>query len=143
MDNEMIKRLESSFNLVAPRAQELVDRFYARLFSENPGLRGMFPTDMSNQKQKLIASLVLVVKNLRTPEKLGDPLREMGARHVGYGTQPEHYPVVRDTLVSVMADIAGDAWSETLDQDWKSAVDVVAGIMLEGHHAAVAAGASA
>ena len=143
MDKQMIERLESSFNLLAPRAQELADRFYATLFSRHPQVRPMFPANMSDQKQKLIASLVLVVKNLRTPEKLGEPLKEMGARHVGYGTQPEHYPVVRDTLVDVMGEMAAEAWNPTLDKDWRAAVDVVSQIMLEGHHAAVAAGASA
>ena len=143
MDQAMIERLEASFNLVAPRAQELADRFYARLFSENPGVRPMFPTNMANQKEKLVAALVLVVKNLRTPEKLGEPLREMGARHVGYGTKPEHYPIVRDTLVGVLAELAGDRWNDTLDKDWRSAIDVVSQIMLEGHHAAATAQASA
>ncbi len=132
MDQEQIERLESSFNLLAPRAQELADRFYAKLFTEHRELRSMFPREMSQQKQKLVASLVLVVKNFRTAEKLHQPLVEMGQRHVGYGTEPEHYPVVRDTLVAVMGEMAGEAWNEQLDSDWKSAVDFVASVMLEG-----------
>ncbi len=132
MNQDQIQRLESSFNLLAPRAQELADRFYAKLFTEHREVRTMFPRDMSDQKQKLVASLVLVVRNLRTPEKLHQPLVDMGQRHVGYGTQAEHYPVVRDTLVAVMGEMAGDAWNDQLESDWKSAVDFVASVMLEG-----------
>ncbi len=107
MDNAVIERLEASFNLLAPRGEELVDRFYANLFAKHPEVRSMFPDDMGEQKKKLLASLVLVVQNLRKPEKLADPLKNLGAKHVHYKTQPEHYPVVRDTLVGVMADMAG------------------------------------
>ena len=99
MNQPMIERLEGSFESIAHRGPELVDRFYANLFARHPAVRAMFPPDMAGQKKKLLASLALVVKNLRTPETLMEPLRDMGARHVEYGTQPEHYPVVRDTLV--------------------------------------------
>ncbi|MFQ5490834.1 MAG: globin domain-containing protein [Phycisphaerae bacterium] len=132
MDPSMIDRLERSFNALAPKAPELADRFYALLFSRNPGVRPMFPESMNQQKKKLLASLMLVVQNLRTPEKLTEPLKEMGARHVGYGTEPEHYPIVRDTLVEVMGEMAGDLWNAQLEADWKGALDLVAGIMLEG-----------
>ena len=132
MHEDQIQRLEYSFNLLAPRAQELADRFYANLFAQNPGLRAMFPDDMSDQKNKLIASLSLVVKNLRTPEKLRDPLQDMGRRHVDYGAKEAQYPVVRDTLISVMAQMAGAAWTDEYQTDWTTALDFVASIMLEG-----------
>lgn len=91
----MIERLEQSFKLLAPRGPELMDRFYAHLFSKHPAVRPMFPDDMREQKNKLLASLVLVIENIRNTENLAQPLKHMGRRHVGYGTQPEHYPVVR------------------------------------------------
>ncbi len=138
MDQAVIERLESSFNLLAPRAEELVDRFYANLFAKRPEVRSMFPDDMAEQKKKLLASLVLVVHNLRKPEKLADPLKNLGTRHVGYQTQPEHYPVIRDTLVGVMADMAGSQWNDQLTSDWSGALDFVSSVMLEGHHAEVA-----
>ena len=93
----------------------------------------MFPENLGEQKKKLIAALVFVVENLRSPEKLHDPLVEMGERHVGYGAEPEHYPVVRDTLVETMGELAGNAWNEQLTQDWHGALDFVAEVMLEGH----------
>lgn len=138
MDNAVIERLEASFNLLAPRAEELVDRFYANLFAKHPQVRAMFPDDMAEQKKKLLASLVLVVQNLRKTEKLADPLKKLGAKHVGFKTQPEHYPVVRDTLVGVMADMAGSQWNDQLTSDWSGALDFVSSVMLEGHHAEVA-----
>ena len=138
MDNAVIERLEASFNLLAPRAEELVDRFYANLFAKNPGVRPMFPSEMSEQKKKLLAAIQLVMQNLRTPEKLADPLKQLGGKHVHYKTQPEHYPIVRDTLVGVMKDMAGSQWNDQLTSDWTGALDFVATVMLEGHKAELA-----
>jgi hemoglobin-like flavoprotein len=132
MDWTMIDRLQRSFNLLVPRGPELVDRYFGQLFSKYPVLRPMFPRDMSEPKSKLLSSLMLVMENLRDIGKLEQPLQEMGARHVGYGTTPEHYPFVRDTLISVMADMSGDAWNDQLTQDWHNALDFMACVMLKG-----------
>lgn len=138
MTEQTIQAIESSFQLLAPRGEELVQRFYAALFSKNPQVRGMFPKDMSGQKQKLLASIVLVVKNIRQPEKLMQPLKDMGARHSGYGVEPAHYAIVRDTLLGVMSDMAGTAWTAQLSQAWTEALDTVSSIMQEGQRAAAA-----
>ena len=61
--------LEQSFNLLAPRAEELVARFYDRLFFRYPAVRPLFAhTQPKQQQTKLLASLKLVVNNLRKPE---------------------------------------------------------------------------
>lgn len=143
MNEDTIVRLESSFNLLAPRGEELVDRFYAQLFNANPGVRGMFPQSMVEQKKKLLASVALVVKSLRNAEALRQPLLEMGARHGDYGTLEEHYPIVRDTLVGVMREMAGAQWNEQLTADWTAALNFVAGIMIEGQKSAASTGKSA
>ncbi|HPF38397.1 MAG TPA: globin domain-containing protein [Phycisphaerae bacterium] len=135
MDATTVERLEKSFNLLAPRGPELVDRFYAHLFSKNPQVRPLFPSNMNEQKQKLLASIQLVMANVRKPDALLEPLTDMGRRHVYYGTQPAHYPVVRDTLISVMRDMAGDAWNDDFQRAWTDALNLIAGIMIEGHKA--------
>ncbi|RMF78268.1 MAG: hemin receptor [Planctomycetota bacterium] len=141
MDEAFIQRLESSFNLIAPRGEELVQRFYTNLFARYPQVRGMFPQDMSQQRKKLLASIVLVVRSLRDPERLQNALEEMGRRHHDYGTKPEHYPLVRDTLLDVMAEIAGDAWNDQLQADWTAALNHVAGVMIDAQKQAAAASA--
>ncbi|GMU34483.1 MAG: flavohemoprotein [Planctomycetia bacterium] len=138
MDHARIERIENSFKLLAARGPELADRFFAHLFAKNPDMRSLFPSDLCGLKKKFLASIVMVAQNLRAPEKLSAPLREMGARHVNYGTQPEHYPIVRDTLIGVMKDMSGPAWSEQLSADWKAALDQVVTVMLEGHRSALA-----
>lgn len=60
--------LETSFDLVAPRGDELMDEFYDRLFAAAPAVRPLFPTDMKRQKTMLLGALVLLRKSLRNLE---------------------------------------------------------------------------
>ena len=124
--------LETSFDLVAPRGQELMDEFYARLFAAAPAVRTLFPRDMEKQKTMLLSALVLLRKSLRDLDAIVPTLRILGARHVAYGARPEHYPVVGSVLIESMAAIAGPAWTPEYQQAWGAAFEIVAGTMLEG-----------
>ena len=125
--------LETSFDLVAPRGDQLVETFYARLFATAPAVRPLFArTDLGRQKTMLLGALVLLRKSLRDLDAIVPKLRELGARHVGYGAEPAHYPVVGCVLIASMAEIAGDAWRPEYERAWAAAFDVVAGAMLDG-----------
>ena len=128
-----LEALETSFDLVAPRGDELVDVFYARLFEAAPAVRPLFAhTDLRRQKAMLLATLVLLRKSLRDLGAIVPKLNELGARHVHYGARPEYYPVVGAVLIASMAEIAGDAWRPEYERAWSAAFDVVAGAMLDG-----------
>jgi hemoglobin-like flavoprotein len=125
--------LESSFDLVAARGEELVDTFYARLFATAPAVQPLFAhADLRRQKAMLLATLVLLRKSLRNLDAITPKLRELGARHVAYGAQPAHYPVVAEVLLASMAEIAADAWRPEYERAWANALGVVATAMLEG-----------
>src|SRR5262249_54459429 len=128
-DGEMsldLQALETSFDLVAPRGDELMDEFYARLFAAAPAVRPVFPDDMQRQKTMLLGALVLLRKSLRDLDAIVPKLRELGARHVAYGARPEHYPVVGTVLITSMAAIAGDAWKPEYEKAWGGAFEIVA-----------------
>jgi hemoglobin-like flavoprotein len=124
--------LETSFDLIAPRGEELMDEFYSRLFAVAPAVRPLFSDDMSRQKAMLLSALVLVRKSLRDLDRLVPKLRALGARHVAYGAKPEHYPVVASVLIASMAAIAGDEWTDEYEAAWTAALDLIAGVMIEG-----------
>jgi hemoglobin-like flavoprotein len=137
-----LEALETSFDLIAPRGDELMDEFYARLFAAAPAVRPLFPNDMRRQKTMLLGALVLLRKSLRNLDAIVPKLHELGARHVAYGAQPEHYPVVGAVRIESMAAIAGDAWKHEYGVAWCEAYAVVAGAMLEGAEQGVAAAAA-
>src|SRR5580765_4338898 len=126
-----LQALETSFDLVAPRGDELMNEFYSRLFAAAPAVRPLFPDDMQRQKTMLLGALVLLRKSLRDLDAIVPKLRELGARHVAYGARPEHYPLVADALIGAMAEVAGAAWQPRYERAWSAALGVVFGAMLE------------
>jgi hemoglobin-like flavoprotein len=139
METTAAARIQASFRVLAPRAAELVDSFYTRLFEAAPQARALFPAELDAQKRHLLAALALVVREAEHLERLAPALREMGARHVGYGARPEHYPLVRDTLLATLGAFAGVGWNAQLAADWRGALDQVAALMLEGARVAESA----
>ena len=135
--------LETSFDLIAPHGDELMDTFYARLFAAAPAVKPLFAgTDLRRQKTMLLGTLVLLRKSLRDLDALLPKLRDLGARHVAYGAEPAHYPLVGQVLIGSMADLAGDAWRPEYARAWTAAFSLVAGAMVDGAAAAELADAA-
>jgi len=125
--------LETSFDALAPRGEELVEIFYRRLFDAAPAVQPLFAgADMREQRTKLLATLVLLRKSLRNLEGIAPKLRTLGAQHVAYGARPEHYPVVASVMLDSMAELAGDIWTPQIAAAWGQALNLVAGVMIDG-----------
>jgi hemoglobin-like flavoprotein len=125
--------LEESFDLVAPRGEELVERFYERLFEIAPEARPLFAsTNMPRQRQMLLGALVMLRKSLRNLGAIVPALQGLGARHATYGARPEHYPIVGTALLATMAEIGGGAWLDEYTRAWADAYQVVQDTMLSG-----------
>jgi len=133
-----VELLEASFQLLAPQADRLAERFYEKLFEVAPSVRGLFPEDIAEQRKALIASIGAIVSSLRSPDSLGEYLGGLGVRHVGYGAVDGHYDVVGQVLLETMAEVAGDLWTEELQSAWTAAYGAIKGLMLEAAHDAPA-----
>jgi len=126
-----VELLETSFNLLAPHGDELVARFYDNLFAAAPAVRSMFADDLSGQRRALLGALGMIVKSLRSPEKLVDYLSGLGQRHAALGALAPHYDVVGNILLATMAELAGDLWTPELNAAWTDAYVAVRDIMLD------------
>lgn len=126
--------LQSSFEMLAPMGAELVERFYDELFRRHPAVIPLFAnTDAHEQRRKLLSALTLTVNSLSRPEALAPLLRELGARHHGYGALPQHYDAVISTLLHVMQGMAGSDWTDELEEAWRTALDLVKETMISGY----------
>lgn len=129
-----IEAIRSSFSLLSERAEELAGQFYKRLFKDFPAVMPLFEhVDEKQQAKKLASALALLVNTLEKPEALSEVLIELGRKHEGYGAEPAHYDAVKQTLLGVMAEMAGDAWSPHLQDTWDEVLSLVAEKMLEGY----------
>lgn len=131
LTEQQIHAIETSFAALAPRGEELVKSFYERLFSNYPEVKPMFDGSLpEEQRKKLLASLVLVVENLRRPEKLGPALDQLGRRHEEIGATEPQYAAVGQTLLETIASFAGDLWDQDLQDAWTQAYAVISQRML-------------
>jgi methyl-accepting chemotaxis protein len=128
-----VETLEKSFDLVAPQGDELIRTFYDNLFETAPSVKPLFAdVDMERQRQALLNMLLVLRESLRDLDDIVPDLEELGARHIEYGAQPEHYPVVGEVLIGAMAQVAGDAWKPEYTSAWQEAYQIVQGVMLSG-----------
>ena len=132
MTPEQIILVNESFDLVQPMAQAAASVFYDRLFYLDPGLRRLFPDDLTEQKLKLMAALGLAVRGLSQPETLIPPVRDLGRRHAGYGVRPQDYQTVGAALLWTLERGLGDAFTPALQEAWTAAYTLLATTMQAG-----------
>jgi hemoglobin-like flavoprotein len=123
--------LRQSFDRLAPNADSLAKRFYARMFSTYPQVRSLFDgvADFAEQRRKLMASVAAVVASVDKPEALEPLLHKMGREHVEYGVQPHQYDYVRASMLAAMSDELGDEWTPEIAATWDEALRAVSDIM--------------
>lgn len=132
MTPRQIDLVQDSFAQVKPIAEAAADLFYARLFLLDPGLRGMFKNDMKKQGQMLMSMIGAAVGGLRNLETLSPVVRQLGARHTGYGVKPEHYETVGAALLWTLDKGLKEQFTPEVREAWASAYQLLADVMQLG-----------
>ena len=132
MTPRQIEIVKLSFAKIMPFKDQAAELFYCRLFELDPSLRLMFRPDLTEQKQKLMVALALVVTNLEKMDSLLPSIRVLGQRHKGYGVRNRHYDVVGQALLWTLEIGMGASWTNELAEAWKNAYGRVANAMIEG-----------
>ncbi len=132
MTPDQIHLLRKSFARIEPQAQIAVLSFYRRLFEIAPDLRPLFKTSIEEQSTKLVEMLSLAVNLTDKPETLLKELRQLGARHVIYGVQDEHYEVVVRALMDMLSHVLGSEFTPPIRGAWQDFFDFTATAMKEG-----------
>lgn len=131
MTPEEIQLVQTSFEKVAPIAETAAGLFYGRLFEVAPSVRPLFRGDMKSQGNMLMQTLGMAVRNLHQPERIVSAVQALGRRHVGYGAQPAHYPVVGQTLLWTLEQGLGTDFTPEVAAAWGKAYTLLADIMIE------------
>ena len=122
-----------------PIADTAAGLFYARLFELDPALRPLFRGDLQQQGRKLMAALGMTVAGLPHWPQLQPVLRQLGARHVGYGVRPEHYDTVGAALLWTLQQGLGSGFTPEVGAAWMRAYAAVAAAMQEPNTVPLAA----
>jgi hemoglobin-like flavoprotein len=141
MTPEQIQLLRETFRRVEEKADIAALVFYRNLFQIAPELRAMFNTSIEVQARKLMDSLRHTVATLEQPEVLVPVLEGLGRRHLSYGTKSEHYAIVAQAMMQMLAEVLGQRFTPAVSAAWEEALTFVATVMQRGAATAIPADA--
>jgi len=124
--------VRSTFERLAPQADNVAVLFYSRLFELDPALRPMFKPDMAEQRSKLMAMLATGIGSLDRIDALRPALQALGARHLTYGVREAHYDTVGTALLDTLEKGLGNAFTPGARAAWVEAYGLMAGAMKAG-----------
>jgi hemoglobin-like flavoprotein len=134
-----ITLVKDSFRKIVPIADQAAALFYARLFELDPSLRPLFRGDMHEQGRKLMTMIATAVAALERIDAIVPAVRQLGARHVGYGVREEHYATVGEALLWTLEKGLGPEFTPAVKAAWTSTYTLLANTMIDAQRAAHAA----
>lgn len=122
--------VQQTFAIVQAAGDEAAAYFYGWMFVRAPELRKLFPTGMSEQRDRLFRAFGRIVGSLSTPQEMATYLAQLGRDHRKYAVQPEMYQVVGDALMATLRAYAGPAFTPAAEQAWAQAYQAVSSLMI-------------
>ena len=127
---EQVQLVQQSFSKIVPISDQAAVIFYNRLFEIAPQVKSMFPSDMTEQRGKLMATLSAVVNGLNNLSSILPAASALAKRHVAYGARAEHYPVVGAALLWTLEKGLGESWTPDVANAWKAAYGTLSAFMI-------------
>jgi len=87
---------------------------------------------------KIVNTVGCAVTGLHDPKTLVPMLLQLGARHINYGTDEEHWPIVGQALQLTLRDALGGAYTKEVEDAWSMMYTFLSQIIIEGLRKAIA-----
>jgi hemoglobin-like flavoprotein len=124
--------IRDSFAQIAPNAQAVAALFYERLFILDPDLKPLFKGDMPEQGRKLMAMISIAVANLDRFDAIVPAVKQLGARHAGYGVPKASYDTVGAALAWTLEQGLGPDYTPEMATAWSDCYTTLAAVMQQG-----------
>lgn len=131
MTPEQIDLVQRTWRAVLSVGDTAAELFYGKLFSLDPGIKGLFKNDMIEQGRNLTSMISVAVGALSRPERILLAVRQLGERHVGYGVERRHYELVGVALLWTLEKCLGEAFTPEVNDAWAATYAFLAGTMQE------------
>jgi NAD(P)H-flavin reductase/hemoglobin-like flavoprotein len=125
-DRQLVRQLFAHLNADPDVAMKY---FYARLFADNPGLRGLFPYTMTQTRAAVFGMLASLVRNLDDEGETQRALGQLARDHRKYGVKEKHYQPFFAALVAMAEHVGGKVLTAEMAVAWRKALDYFAAVM--------------
>ncbi len=130
MTPSQISLVQDSFARVVPIADQAAVIFYDRLFDIAPQVKPLFKGDMAKQRRALMGTLGVVVNGLSNLPSVLPAASALAKKHVNYGVEAAHYPIVGAALLWTLEKGLGEAWTPDVAAAWTDAYGTLSGFMV-------------
>lgn len=131
MDRAQIKLVQQCFARASRLGPHVAATFYAELFAIDPSLKALFKGDIIAQGRKIMDMLAQLVDGLSEPETIAPIVRELALRHVAYGVEARHYPIVGTALLRTLRHELGADFTPEARAAWSAVYDRLSAAMCE------------
>jgi hemoglobin-like flavoprotein len=130
LTSEQKQLVRSTWEMVVPIQDDAARLFYARLFEIDPSTTALFASaDMAEQREKFMNTITTVVAEIEYPDILRPGIEALGRRHVGYGTNEEHYESVGAALLWTLGRVLGGQFTHETEEAWAETYGMLATMM--------------
>ena len=133
LTDEQIETVQATVPLLREHGETLANRFYQRMFTDYPEVRTFFNQahQADGRQPRALANAVLAwAENIHQPEVLQSAVEGIVHKHVSLNIQPEHYPIVGNSLLAAMQEVLGDAVTPEVAAAWENAYWELANLLI-------------
>jgi hemoglobin-like flavoprotein len=132
VDTHQIDLVNKTMEMLEGMESTLAQDFYARLFTEHPSTRALFPDELAAQQAKLVAELAWLAGSLQQVDALVERAGALGRRHVSYGVVADHYAAMPPCLIASLGAVLGDQFTPEMAHAWRRALHLITETMQQG-----------
>lgn len=125
-----ITTVKATIPVLQEHGLAITSRMYEILFEKYPETKELFSSAPNEQPQILAAAIAAYATNIDNLDTLHEAVKRMAGAHVRSEVQPEHYPMVGESVLAAMQDVLGDAATPDILEAWGEAYNYLADILI-------------
>ncbi|NPA52978.1 MAG: hypothetical protein GXO22_08795 [Aquificae bacterium] len=129
LDPKTIEIVKQTAPLLKEKGEEVTVRMYEILFSKYPQTKELFKNAPEDQYKRLANAIISYSANVDNLDALQNAIEKMAVKHVQTNVKPEHYPFVKDALLSAISDVLNPP--EEVLKAWEEAYDFLADVLIK------------
>ncbi len=129
LDQKTQEIIKSTAPLIKEKGEQITTRMYEILFSKYPETKELFKNAPQDQYKRLANAIFAYSANIDRLDALNEAIERMAQKHVETNVKPEHYPLVKDALLTAIKEVLNPP-QEVLDA-WDKAYDLLADVLIE------------
>lgn len=138
LSDTTVATVKATIPVLQEHGLAVTTRMYEILFEKYPETKELFSDSPADQPNILATAVAAYAMNIDNLGALEGAVKRMVAAHVRTGVQPDHYPIVGESILAAMTDVLGEAATPEILTAWGEAYFFLADILIAAEKEAYA-----